>query len=61
MQLWGRLLRDSKDQFLLALSLSMQLGSGLLVLTACKVVIRRAARQAAAAERKDVGLDRLVR
>jgi|SoiMethySBSTD1v2_1073268.scaffolds.fasta_scaffold00670_37 hypothetical protein len=46
---WGRLLTDSKDQFLLALSLVMQIGSGLLVLTVCKVVVRRAARRAAAA------------
>jgi hypothetical protein len=48
-QLWGRLLTDSKDQFLLALSLVMQIGSGLLVLTGCKLVVRRVAQPAAAA------------
>ena len=62
-QLWDRLLGDSKDQFLLALSLSMQLASGLLVLTACTLVIRRAAHRAAAAaeQREEPGANQATR
>lgn len=50
-QIWNRLLSDSKDQFLLVLSLSMQLGCGLLAFTAARIVVRRAAQPAAAAAR----------
>ncbi|HEX6812422.1 MAG TPA: hypothetical protein VF384_12410 [Planctomycetota bacterium] len=47
-QVLDRLLTDSKDQFLLALSLSMQVAAGLLMFTAARIVVRRVAPAAAA-------------
>jgi len=49
-QLWNHLMIDSKDQFLLLLSLSMQVASGLLVFMAARLFARRVARSAASAD-----------
>ncbi len=46
-QIWSRLLLDSKDLFLLVLSLSMQTGFGLMVLAAARYFARKAGQSSA--------------
>ena len=48
-ELWGRILSDSKGQFLLALSLSIQMGAGLMAFMAARILVRVGHRRAAAA------------